>query len=53
MDETFFQRLTEYKTAMYMAKRMLDEGIITSEDYAKIDTIMSEINAISLDSIYR
>lgn len=53
MNDDFFQRLTEYKTAMYMAKKMLQEGIITQEDYAKIDTIFRDIKGISLSSIYR
>ena len=46
-------RLERYLAAMFQAKRMLSMGILTSEDYAKIDTKMAEKYDISSCSIYR
>lgn len=46
-------RLERYLTAMFQAKRMLSMGILTPEDYAKIDTKMAEKYDISSCSIYR
>lgn len=46
-------RLERYLSAMLQAKRMLSMGILTPEDYAKIDTRMAKKYGISSCSIYR
>ena len=43
MDE-LYQRLTAYQTAMSLARNMLRQGIISEDDYRKIDTILSLIH---------
>ena len=51
MDD-YLQRIVRYRIAMSMAKSMLNKGIITKEEYAKIDTIMTENAELSLDTIF-
>lgn len=46
-------QLERYLAAMFQAKQMLSMGILTPEDYAKIDTKMAEKYDISSCSIYR
>ena len=46
-------KLEKYLIAMHQAKRMLTMGILTSEDYIEIDTIIANKHGISLGSIYR
>ena len=41
MDE-LYQRLTAYQTAMCLARNMLRQGIISEDDYRKIDTIIAK-----------
>ena len=52
MDE-YRQHLIAYQTTMSIVRQMLDRGIITEEEYHKIDTIIAERHSISLCSIYR
>lgn len=51
MDE-LYQRLTAYQTAMCLARNMLRQGIISEDDYRKIDTIIAK-KRISSCSIFR
>ena len=51
--EDYRNRLESYLASMHHAKRMLTMGILTSEDYAKIDTITAEKYGISSCSLYR
>ena len=51
MDD-YLQRIVRYRIAMSMAKSMLNKGIITKEEYAKIDTIMTKNAELSLDTIF-
>ena len=51
MDD-YLQRIARYRIAMSMAKSMLNKGIITEEEYAKIDTIMTKNAELSLDTIF-
>lgn len=48
MDD-YLQSIVRYRIAMSMAKSMLNKGIITEEEYAKIDTIMAKNAGLSLD----
>ena len=52
MMQDYRSRLERYLAAMFQAKRMLSMGILTPEDYAKIDTKMAEKYDISSCSIY-
>ena len=52
MDE-LYQRLTAYQTAMSLARNMLRQGIISEDDYRKIDTIIAKKNEVSSYSIFR
>ena len=52
MDE-LYQRLTAYQTAMSLARNMLRQGIISEDDYCKIDTIIAKKHEGSSCSIFR
>ena len=51
--DAYRNRLESYLASVHHAKRMLAMGILTPEDYAKIDTITAEKYGISSCSIYR
>ena len=51
MDD-YLQSIIQYRIAMSMAKSMLNKVIITEEEYAKIDTIMTKNAELSLDTIF-
>lgn len=53
MDSKTFQALLAYKSAMAQARIMLSRGLITTEDFAIIETKMCEIFGINFDSLYR
>ena len=46
-------RLEQYLASMLQMKKMLSMGILTPEDYAKMDTILAEKYGISSCSLYR
>ena len=53
MDNSLFNRITLYKTTMATIKRMLDNGLISLEEYAIIDTKIAEKYALNSSVIYR
>lgn len=53
MNEAYRAKLASYLASMLQAKRMLAMGILTLEDYAKIDTIIAKKYGISSCSLYR
>lgn len=53
MMQNYRSRLERYLAAILQAKRMLSMGILTPQDYAKIDTRMAGKYGISSCSIYR
>lgn len=53
MNDAYRAKLESYLAAMLQAKRMRSMGILTSEDYAKIDTMMAEKYGIFSCSLYR
>ena len=53
MTDTYRTKLEAYLAAMLQAKRMFSMGILTPEDYTKIDTIMANKYGISSCSLYR
>jgi len=48
-----FRRVAAYQAAMCLAQSMLHQGIISREEYDKIDTIMAKKYGLSLGSIFR
>ena len=53
MDERYRTKLESYLASMLQAKNMLSQGVISSDDYIKIDTIIAEKYGISSCSLYR
>ena len=53
MDEGYRSKLESYLASMMQAKKMLSQGVISSDDYIKIDTIIAEKYGISSCSLYR
>ena len=53
MDERYRTKLESYLASMTQAKKMLSQGVISSDDYLKIDTIIAEKYGISSCSLYR
>lgn len=53
MDADFAKRLFDYKTTIAVMKVMLNDGIISKEEYNIIDTIIAEKYDFSSCSIYR
>lgn len=53
MNDAYREKLEGYLASMLQAKRMLSMGILTPEDYDKMDTIMREKYGISSCSLYR
>ena len=51
MDEDYKTRLVAYRTTMSFATGLLAGGIISEQDYAKIDRIIANQNGLSLSSI--
>ena len=47
------ERIVQYRAAMTLAKEMLEKGIISPEEYTKIDTIMTKKYGVSSSTIYR
>lgn len=47
------ERVLAYQIAMSLARSMLSRGIITEEEYRKIDTIMTRKYGLSSSTIFR
>ena len=52
MNERYRANLESYLASMTQAKKMLSQGIISSDDFVKIDTIIAEKHQISSCSLY-
>ena len=48
----YYKNLISYKNAMMMAEMLLNDQVITREEYNKIDTIMTKKYAISSSTIF-
>ncbi len=48
----FYNSLTSYKASMKQAKTMLEMGLISADDYTKIDTILAQKYGLNSCSIY-
>ena len=53
MTKEYRTRLEQYLSSMMQAKQMLSQGIITQEDYAKIDTIIAAKYGLESCNLYR
>ena len=53
MNADFAKRLFAYKTTVAIMKSMLNDGIISKEEYSIIDTIIAKKYGFSSCSIYR
>ena len=47
------EAIIHYKTAVVVFRQWLDEGIISEDELAKIDTAIAEKYGLSSSSIYR
>lgn len=52
MTKEQFNREKMYLATMNLAKNLLDEGVITEEQYAEIDTIFTRKYAPSLSTLF-
>jgi hypothetical protein len=52
MSDAYREKLEAYLAAMLQARRMLAMGVLTPEDYDRIDTIISKKYSISSCSLY-
>ena len=52
MDEQQARQLLQYRMAMSMARELVNRGIISEEEYAIIDTIMTKNAELSLGTIF-
>ncbi len=53
MTEQLTRRVAAYRTAMSIIKEMLKKGLISADDYAKIDTKMTEKYGLKSSTIFR
>ena len=53
MSEAYRAKLEAYLASMLQAKRMLAMGVLTPDDYARIDTMIAEKYDVSSCSLYR
>ena len=53
MDKDYKVKLISYRQTMSVTKAMLERGIITAEEYNKIDKIMTNKYGINSSTIFR
>ena len=53
MEKEMYENVMGYRLAMSMANMMLSRGIISEEEFAKIETKMCDKYCINLSSIFR
>lgn len=53
MTEQLTRKVAAYRTAMSIIKEMLQKGLISADDYAKIDTKMTEKYGLKSSTIFR
>ena len=53
MEKEKFQNLLQYQTIMGWVHDLMNDGIITKAEYAKINTKMPKNYGLSSDSIFR
>ena len=53
MNAELFDRVAKYRAVMSMIKSMLDQGIITEQEYNEIDRKTAQDYGLSLSVIFR
>ena len=53
MNADLFQRLSLYRATMAAVKQMLDQGLITTDEYDQIDRKFASKYGFDLSTIYR
>lgn len=53
MNKEMYERIIDYRTAMAVVTTMLENGIITMEEYDKIDTIMTKKYGVNSYTIFK
>ena len=53
MEQKKYEDLVGYRMAMSMAKNMLSQGVITQDEFVKIELKMCDKYCINLSSIFR
>ncbi|MBS7298117.1 MAG: hypothetical protein KIG65_03440 [Eubacteriales bacterium] len=48
----FYEAVTSYKASMKQAQIMLERGLISADDYAKIDTKLAQKYGLNSCSVY-
>ena len=52
MTEQLVKKVAAYRTAMSIIKEMLKKGLISADDYAKIDTKMAKKYGLKSSTIF-
>lgn len=52
MTEDLRMKVSDYRTAILIFQKMLEEGIINEDDYSGIDTILVENIGLNSDTIF-
>ena len=53
MNSEFFERLALYRATMAAVKQMLNQGLITTDEYDQIDRMFAQKYGFELSTIYR
>lgn len=53
MNDTLFHRILLYHATMAAIRKMLEQGLISADEYAIIDTKFAKKYGLSLSAIYR
>ena len=53
MTAEFFKRLSLYRATMVAVKQMLDQGLITNDEYVQLDELFAHKYGLDLSTIYR
>lgn len=53
MTPEYFERLSLYRTTMAAIKQMLNQGLISADEYDQIDRMFAQKYGFELSTIYR
>ena len=53
MKDELFERIVMYKATMSLVKSMLNQGLITEEEYSEIDRLFACKYGLDLSVLYR
>lgn len=53
MENELFERVAKYNCTMSMVRLMLQDGLLSEEEYTKIDRIVASDYSLDLSVIYR